>query len=146
MANVTISRDNFDDYRASMFFRALNVADAKFTRRVVTLKKSGEQVPLLHIEGVQTSTGLIVNFDIWPRNHATAEDIEKKPNIIGDFVFRIGHYETLDENGEKTTIDSQPKMLGYYVGNDFVQLSGEKRVYGEDSVESAPEITEVPSV
>lgn len=139
MANITLSRASHDDYRASMFFRSLNVADAKFTTVVRELKTetATERVPLVHVEGVQVSTGLLVNFDIWPRNHATAEDLAKFPKAISDFAFRIGYAEVLDEDGNKNTVASKPKFLGYYDQNgNLITLSGEKRVYGEDPLDN----------
>lgn len=139
MANVTLSRSTHDDYRASLFFRSLNVVDAKFETLIRELKTdtATERVPLVRVTGTQASTGLLVNFDIWPRNHATADDLKKIPASLNDFAFRIGYYETLDEQGNKQTIASQPKFLGWYDGDKLVMLSGEKRVYGDDPVDNA---------
>ena len=134
-----MSRPTHDDYRASMFFRSLNVADVKFTTVVRELKTetATERVPLINVSGVQTSTGLLVDFDIWPRNHATAEDLAKLPKNVNDFAFRIGYAEILDEDGNKNTVASKPKFLGYYDQNgNLVTLSGEKRVYGEDPLDN----------
>lgn len=129
MANINLSQNNYIDYVASMYFRALGVADAKFTPKVV--KVNEEEVPLIHIEGVQVSTGVKVNVDLWPRNHATSADIKALPKSLDDIEFRIGYWPAVDENGEQTLRQGTPKWTVYRTGDKTVALSGEKREFGE---------------
>ena len=129
MSNINLSQNNYVDYVASLYFNALGVKDVKFTPKVVEV--SGEQTPLIHIEGVQVSTGVKVNVDLWPRNHATEDDIKKMPKSIDDIEFRIGYWPAIDENGEQTLRQGTPKWTMYRTGTTEVHLSGEKREFGE---------------
>lgn len=129
MANINLSSNSFVDYVASMYFKACNVVDVKFSPKVVTV--GDEQVPLVHITGVQVSSGVVVNVDLWPRNHATDEDIKAMPKSLDDIKFRIGYYASIDENGEHQLRQGQPKWLSYRVGDKEISLSGEKREFGE---------------
>lgn len=129
MSNINLSQKTYVDYVASLYFNALNVKDVKFTPKVVTV--GDEEVILVHISGVQTNTGIEVNVDLWPRDHATEEDIKSLPKSLADIGFRIGYWPAIDENGETTLKQGNPKWTKYHDGNKFVWLSGEKREFGE---------------
>lgn len=129
MANINLSQNSYVDYVGSMFLRALNVQNASFTPKIV--KVGDEDVILIHVSGVQTSSGVKVNFDLWPRNHATEEDIKKFPKTITDVEFRIGYWPAVDENGEQTLREGTPKWTAVYSGDKVITLSGEKREFGE---------------
>lgn len=130
MANINLSQNNYIDYVASMYFKALGVVNVKFSPK--TVKVGDEDVVLVHIEGVQTSTGIKVNVDLWPRNHATAEDVAALPKSIDDIEFRIGYWLEVDgETGEKTPRQGTPKWTSYTTGGKTVTLSGDKREFGE---------------
>ena len=129
MANINLSQNNYIDYVASLYFNALNVREVEFTPKVV--KVGDEEVVLIHISGVQTSTGVKVNVDLWPRNHATEEDINNLPKSISDIEFRIGYWPAVDENGEQTLRQGTPKWTLLKSGDKKIVLSGEKREFGE---------------
>lgn len=129
MANINLSQNNFVDYVASLYFKALGVVNTTFTPKVV--KVADEDVVLIHIEGVQTSTGVKVNVDLWPRNHASAEDVAALPKRLDDIEFRIGYWPAIDENGEQVLRQGTPKWTNYTTGSNVVSLSGEKREFGE---------------
>ena len=136
--------------------QALKVIDFKTTlKRIV--KKDGEVIPLIHLEGVQATTGLYVDKDLWPRCVATDEDLEKlfeeisheeeqtndagetvkvkvidgyKPKVRpSDIRFRVGYFKTVTEDGEILWKEGQPRWLGLFVGDNFIELSGGKREY-----------------
>lgn len=129
MANINLSQNSFVDYVASMYFKAMNVSDVEFTPKVV--KVGDEDVVLVHISGVQTSSGIKVNVDLWPRNHASAEDLENLPKSISDIEFRIGYWPAVDENGEQTLRQGTPKWTVLKNGSKNITLSGDKREFGE---------------
>lgn len=127
MANINLSQKSYVDYVASLYFNALNVRDLEFTPKVV--KVGDEDVILIHISGVQVSTGIKVNVDLWPRNKASKEDIEALPKSITDIEFRIGYWPSIDENGEQTLQQGTPKWTLYRNGEKKVVLSGDKREF-----------------
>lgn len=129
MANINLSQNNYTDYVASLYFKACNVSDVKFSTK--TVEVGDDQVPLVHIEGVQLSSGVVVNVDLWPRNHATEENIKDMPTKLDDIVFRVGYHAEIDENGEKTFREGAPKWIAYVKDGKTVTLSGEKREFGE---------------
>ena len=129
MANINLSQNNYVDYVASLYFNALGVKDVKFTPKVV--KVGDEDAVLIHIEGVQTTTGIKVNVDLWPRNHATAEDVTALPKSIDDIEFRIGYWPAINENGDTELRQGTPKWTVYVSGGKKTSLSGEKREFGE---------------
>jgi hypothetical protein len=105
MANINLSQNSFVDYVASMYFKAMNVSDVEFTPKVV--KVGDEDVVLVHISGVQTSSGIKVNVDLWPRNHASAEDSR------GLFPeYHAKGEPVLDEEG-KPKVDENKKPVVY---------------------------------
>lgn len=129
MVNINLSQNNFVDYVASLYFKALGVVDVKFTPKVVEV--AGEKTPLIHIEGVQSSSGVKVNVDLWPRNHATEEDLKSMPKTIDDIEFRIGYWPAINAEGEQVLQQGTPKWTLYRKGTDEVKLSGDKREFGE---------------
>ena len=129
MANINLSQNNYVDYVASLYFKALGVVNATFTPKVV--KVGDEECVLVHIEGVQLTTGVKVNVDLWPRNHATAEDIAALPKSLDDIEFRIGYWPSIDENGEQRLQQGTPKWTNYTFGGNTFTLSGDKREFGE---------------
>lgn len=132
MANINLSKDNYQDKKASMYFKALNVVDLELKPKVVKVKD--EDVVLLHIDGVQTTTGTVLNIDMWPRNNATEEDLKSLPKSFDDIIFRIGYWPEINENGETVLRQGAPKWVSYDKGNDKrVEFVGGKREYeGED--------------
>lgn len=129
MANINLSQNSFVDYVASMYFNALGCKNVEFTPKVV--KVGDEDVVLIHISGVQVTSGVKVNVDLWPRNHAEATDIDNLPKSISDIEFRIGYWPAVDENGEQTLRQGTPKWTVLYSGDKKTVLSGEKREFGE---------------
>lgn len=128
MANINLSQVNYVDYVASLYLNACNVADVKFTPKVVPM--NGEDVMLVHVEGVQRSTGIIVNFDMFPRNGATEEDLKNLPKTLDDVHFRVGYWPEIDaETGETKLREGKPKWIAYISGGKKVVLSGDKREY-----------------
>lgn len=112
-----------------MYFAACNVKDVKFTPK--TVKVGDEDTVLIHVEGVQVSTGVRVNLDIWPRNHATEDDLKSLPKSMGDIVFRVGYWPEINENGEKVLRAGAPKWVSYFNGDKEIAFTGEKREFGE---------------
>lgn len=129
MANINLSQNQYVDYVGSMYFNACNVKDVKFTPK--TVKVDEEDVVLIHVEGVQTTSGVRVNLDIWPRNHATEEDLQTLPKTFTDIVFRVGYWPEIDANGEKTLRAGAPKWVSFYNGDKEIEFQGGKREYGE---------------
>ena len=130
MANINLSQNTYVDYVASLYFNACGVKDVEFTPKVV--KVSDKDVVLVHVSGVQTTTGIKVNVDLWPRDEATAEDVEKLSKAsLSDIEFRIGYWPTVNENGETELRQGTPKWIAYSVGGRMLKLSGEKREFGE---------------
>ena len=127
--NINLSQQSYVDYVASMYFKACNVTDVKFTPKTVAV--NGEDTVLFHIEGTQTSTGVRVNLDIWPRNHATDSDLKALPKSVNDIVFRVGYWPEIDENGEKVLRAGAPKWVSYFSGDKEIAFEGDKREFGE---------------
>ena len=153
MANVNFTQDNYVDYVASLYLRACGVKDIEFTLK--KLEKEGfENVVLVHVSGVQHSddpqkAGRIVNFDMWPRNEATAEDIDKVfnkveekdaegkvvkttlvPKHLDDIHFRVGYHTGKDlETGEIVTVEGKPKWIALFNGDTKTIFTGDKREY-----------------
>lgn len=129
MANVNLSQVSYVDYVGSLFFNALNVEGVKFTPKQVSV--GDEEVILVHVEGVQRSTGVIVNFDMWPRNNATEDDLKALPTSLDDIHFRIGYYPAIDAEGKQTLREGKPKWIAYIKGGKTVVFDGGKREFGE---------------
>ena len=129
MANINLSQTSYVDYDAALYFNAMNCKDVTFEKKVATV--DGTDVPLVHISGVQKTSGVLINVDLWPRNNATAEDLEAMPASLDNIHFRIGYYATIDENGETRLQEGKPKWTKYVSNGKVVSLSGEKRQFGE---------------
>ena len=125
---MKISNESYVDYAGVLAFRAMGIVDPKFT--VKEVKVGEETVPLVHVSGVQASSGVIVNLDLWPRNHATADDLASlKSGIAADITFRIGYRPEVDDNGNVFMKPGSPKWLTANVGGTDISLSGNKRLY-----------------
>ena len=130
MANINLSQNSYVDYVASLYFNACGVKDVQFTPKVV--KVADKDVVLIHVSGVQVTTGIKVNVDLWPRNEATEDDIKNLSKAsLTDIEFRIGYWPQIDENGEQTLRQGTPKWTAYSVGGAMKTLSGDKREFGE---------------
>lgn len=134
MANVNFTQDNYVDYVASLYLRACGVKDVKFTLK--KLEKEGfENVVLVHVSGVQHSddpqkAGRIVNFDMWPRNEATEDDLKALPKSLDDIHFRVGYHTGKDlETGEVVTVEGKPKWIALINGETKTVFTGDKREY-----------------
>lgn len=119
----------YTDYVGNLFFKACRIINAKFTKKVVRV--GDEDVVLCHCSGVNLQDGSMVNFDMWPRNSATAEDLASLPDTWDDVIFRIGFYEKLDEEtGEIATVQGAPKWIACkHSGKDYEPLHGERREF-----------------
>ena len=128
MANINLSQVSYVDYVASLYLNACKVQDVKFTKK--TVKVGEKDVALIHVEGTQLSTGIIVNFDLWPRNSATEDDLKKMPENLDDVHFRIGYWPEIDVNtGETKLREGKPKWIAYVSGGKKAVFEGEKREY-----------------
>lgn len=125
MENIRLSQENYTDYSAIRYFEAMGVEKLGMTLKTITVKDTGEIIPLVHLTGIQKCSGVILNVDIWPRNSATKEDLDKLPKSVNEMYFRIG---VATVNG--VDIISQPKWLVLNPGDTAeFKLSGEKREY-----------------
>ena len=128
MANINLSQVSYVDYVASLYLAACKVTDVKFSKKLV--KVGEEDVALVHVEGTQLSTGIIVNFDLWPRNNGTENDLKAMPEKLDDIHFRIGYWPEVDaETGETRLREGKPKWIAYISGGKKVVFEGEKREY-----------------
>lgn len=125
MANINLSQKSYVDYVASLYFKAMNVVNLTITPK--TVKVGDEDVVLAHLSGVQTSSGVVVNIDLWPRNNATEEDLKSLPKSFDDIIFRVGYWPKVDENGESSLEPGAPKWISYTYAGKETRLSGEKR-------------------
>lgn len=123
---MQLSQESYSDYVGSLYFKACGVPQVKFSEK--TVQVDGKSVTLIHIEGVQASTGLCVNTDLWPRNEAAEGDVI--PESVDDVVFRVGyHSEREVESGEIRTIEGRPKWLALISEGKQYFLTGEKRQF-----------------
>ena len=128
MANINLSQVSYVDYVASLYLAACKVQDVKFTKKVVPV--NGEDVALIHVEGTQLSSGVIVNFDLWPRNNATEDNLKEMPATLDDVHFRIGYWPEIDvETGETRMREGKPKWIAYISGGKKHIFEGDKREY-----------------
>lgn len=125
MANINLNHENYADYVATYFLKAHGVQDIKFSPRIVNV--SGKPTVLIRVTGIQTTTGLILGFDIWPRYEATQDDIQNLPKVIDDMHFRIGYWPEVDGNGNKTMREGKPRWTCLQSGGKEIRLSGERR-------------------
>lgn len=129
MEQIKFTQSNYVDFNAVRFFIANGVTDSKFTIRHVTV--DGEKVPLVVVGGTLPG-GELVNMTLWPRDHASEDDLAKLPagSVIDNIIFRIGYHDTVDaETGETVTVQGAPKVVRFIAGGSEFALSGEKREF-----------------
>lgn len=115
MENVNFKRNEmYQDFNAALYFKARGFEAMSFYPKVVVVED--EKVLLIHIR-VTAPDGEIYESDIWPRNKATAEDLNI--DIVTNFEFRVGYWPD-PETGEVQA--GAPKHL---------LCTGEKREYRE---------------
>lgn len=125
MTNINLSHENYADYVASYYLKAHGVQDLRFSPRIVNV--GGKPTVLIRVTGIQTTTGLILSCDIWPRYEATEADIQSFPKAIEDMHFRVGFWPEVDENGNKTMREGKPRWICIQSNGKEVRLSGERR-------------------
>ena len=140
MTNINLSQENYTDYVGSKFFASLGVNDVAFTPKYApATDRNPVPAILVHVSGVQEGTGVLVNFDMWPRYEFEDEDLEKfftkegdnyvpKGNLA-DIHFRIGYWVETDGK-EKVVREGKPKWLAYVSNGKVCRLSGEAREFG----------------
>ena len=126
--NINLTQQSYVDYVASLYLAACNVRDITFTPKVIETK-GGETLILIHVSGVQTTSGVKVNFDLFPRDNATEEDIKNFPKSLSDIEFRIGYWPKVNENGDTVLAPGTPKWTVAKTGDTKTVLSGGKREY-----------------
>ena len=143
MPNINLTQATYVDYIASLYLKSCNVVNAKFTPKYAP-KTDKNPVPaiLVHVEGVQPNTGILVNFDLWPRNDFDEKDLETfftkdgdnyvpKGNL-SDVHFRIGYYPVVNEVGQVTGFsEGKPKWIAYVSNGEVKTLGGEKREFAQ---------------
>ena len=125
MSNINLSHENYSDFVASYYLKAHGVQDLRFSPRIVNV--GGKPTVLIRINGIQTTTGLILGFTIWPRYEATPDDIQNLPKNIDDMHFRIGYWPEVDENGNKTMREGKPRWICIQSNGKEFRLSGDRR-------------------
>lgn len=109
------------DYDAVKYFSALGVNNLKMKTKQITVKDTGEIIPLIHISGVQDCSSILLNYDLWPINHATKDDLKHLPETVNNLYFRI--YYTMDD-----VIRAEPVWLVLNPGDTYeCRLNGKKR-------------------
>lgn len=153
MANINLSQESYVDYVGSLYFRAMNVDNCHFTPKFAPqTEKNPVPAILVHCSGVQRTSGVIVNFDMWPREDFDAKDLEalftKKSHIekvdgkdtevidgyepkgeFSDIHFRIGYWPEIDKDGNPTIREGKPKWIAYVSNGDVKKLAGGEREY-----------------
>ena len=131
MADIRLSQESYTDYSAVRYFAALGVENLKMEVKQVTIEKTGEIVPLIHLSGVQNSTGVILNFDMWPRNEMAGKDFENLPKTISELHFRLGRRAVYNPTTQQDEIiESAPKWLVLNPDSENAfKPSGEKREF-----------------
>ena len=77
MTNINLSQESYIDYVGSKFFNALGVQNIAFTPKYApATDRNPVPAILVHVSGVQEDTGVIVNFDMWPRYDFEDADLE----------------------------------------------------------------------
>lgn len=127
--NLRLSQSSYTDYDAALYFNACQIKNVKFTPKIVEV--DGVKVILMHVEGTQTTTGVKVNLDMWPRDNATEAEVAKfeKISSLTDIEFRVGYFSEMNSNGEISLRQGLPKWTTYCTGGDFKPLSGGKREF-----------------
>lgn len=127
--NLRLSQSSYTDYDAALYFNACQIKNVKFTPKIVEV--DGVKVILMHVEGTQTTTGVKVNLDMWPRDNATEAEVAKfeKISSLTDIEFRVGYFSEMNSNGEVSLRQGLPKWTAYCTGGDFKSLTGGKREF-----------------
>lgn len=141
---MQLSQDNYVDYSGVGAFNALNVQNVKFTLKYAPVTDRNP-VPaiLVHCSGEQTTSGILVNFDMWPRYEHTEEDIKALFNVkevdgktvyepkvsLSNITFRIGYWATVDKEGKPLVQEGKPKWLSFFVGTEEKHLHGDAREF-----------------
>lgn len=141
MEQTVFNGNNHIDYVANDFFKALNIEGAiVYEPRVVNVGDEKVVVVDIHgksdFDGKQTTSGAKLNVTLWPRNHATEEDLAllEKLKAKGQFdnmVFRVGYHVEVLADGSVEVKDGQRKWLALSMGGKTFKLSGEKREFQE---------------
>jgi hypothetical protein len=128
MTNINLAHDNYSDYVASEFFAALNVENLTLTPKYAPqTDKNPVPAILVHVSGMQRGTGLLVNFDMWPRYDFEEEDLKK----FFDEKFHLEEIKdkdgkpvmVLDENGKPTDEVQTKKVIdGYEAKGNFADI------------------------
>jgi len=144
MANINLSQESYIDYVGSKFFAALGVENIAFTPKYApATDKNPVPAILVHCSGVQNETGVIVNFDMWPRYDFEDADLEKfftkegenyvpKGNLA-DVHFRIGYWVETDGK-EKTVREGKPKWIAYVSNGKTCKLGGDSREFNGSTI------------
>ena len=137
------AENNFTEFEGRYFAEANGLVEPRFETKVVAKKKGfdkpEDQMVVINFSAVDPATGERVYFTLWPHDDATKEDKENLPRFLHDITFRIGWYETKDENGQPVTITSdQPKWtVGKVVNTDGeledYALNGGARNFDEEN-------------
>ena len=161
---IRTNQENYVDYSAAEVARLAGWKKLSLTPKIV--EYDGEKVVLMHLGGVDSANGSVLNVDFWPKRSATAEDLAKLPVQFEDIIYRIGihteeHFEdvTDPETGEVkrkkvvTRQYSQPKFISYLVDGKEVKFTGKRSVFDEnlghsvwvEDEEQEQESTEAPA-
>jgi hypothetical protein len=140
---IRTNQENYVDYSAAEVARLAGWKKLTLTPKIV--EYDGEKVVLMHLGGVDSANGSILNVDFWPKRSATAEDLAKLPVQFEDITYRIGihtekHFEDVvdPETGETkrkkvvTKHYSQPKFVSYFVDGKEVKFTGKRSVFDEN--------------
>ena len=124
----------YENYNAVTFF-ASHAKNLKMTVKTITLKSSGEIIPVVHMEYDVNVTGKHVNINMFPYYDAKEEDLKNIPTTVSDIRFKMGYIIVYDRKLMRSVIKtSDPYWLVLNPGkSDEFRLSGEKREsYGGD--------------
>lgn len=140
---IRTNQENYVDYSAAEVARLAGWKKLTLTPKIV--EYDGEKVVLMHLGGIDSANGSILNVDFWPKRSATAEDLAKLPVQFEDITYRIGihteeHFENVvdPETGEEkrkkvvTKHYSQPKFVSYSVDGKDVFFTGKRSVFDEN--------------
>ena len=104
----------------------LSVINLQIASKVVTIRRTGKRCLLLHISGTQVTTGLIGNWDIWPRSEMSDEQISVVADkSITDAEIRIGYWTELDNEFKPVMKTGKPKWLTLFAGEEEIIPDGE---------------------
>ena len=139
MQNINLSQESYVSYDGVYFMNACNVVNPKFTLKLAPKTENNPTAAVLvHVSGTQKTSGVIVDFDMWPRDNATEEDLKAlfdengTPKASLDNIeFRIGYWPEIDAEGNKVLREGKPKWYALSIGGSPKKLHGEKRQFVE---------------